>query len=199
MARTGPSRRRNYRRRYACRLRVVRYVVLAALLVGCGIDESGLLDEHEAASDVGPVEAAGNDVTQSDAADASPIDVVVVDAPPDVIAFDAPQEAASDAGPILTITGGSYTLLALDAGACSVSSNQAASFQIVNDRSASIDLYWVDFTCAEKSYGTIQSNGQASLGSYVTHVWRVRNTSDQAFLASFVLNSPNAYTIDVNP
>ena len=168
------------------------------MLVGCGIDEVGLRGEDEASSDVGPVEAAGDDVTQSDASDASSNDVVVEDVSSDVIAFDAPQEADADAGPILTITGGSYTLLGPDAGACSVNSNQAASFQIVNDRTAPIDLYWVDFACAEKTYGTIPSNGQASHTTYVTHVWRVRNSSDQAFLASFVLNSPNAYTIDVN-
>jgi VHL beta domain len=179
----------------------MRRAVLFAVLVGCGIDESGLLDGTEGGTDgaiIGDVtvqDGQTNDVT-TDVVTGSDAGVDVVQQ--DVTVVDAPTEAAVDAGPILTITGGSYTLLDLDSGACSQNSNTATTLQLVNGRDASVDLVWVDFACAEQGYGTILPTAQANHGTYVTHVWRVRNDADKAFLAGFVLNSASTYTVTVH-
>jgi hypothetical protein len=170
-----------------------RLLVVGVCVVGCGLDESGMLQAHDAAVidvvitpdvvatdvaiDVAPPVDAGSDVTIED--------VAVIDAP-------------VDAGPILTITGGTYTLVDEDAGVCSLTANNAASFQLVNDHSSPVDLVWVDYACAEQPYGTIAVNGQKNQGTYVTHVWRVRNDSDKSFLAGFVLNSANAFTVTLH-
>jgi hypothetical protein len=174
-----------------------RLLVLGAL-VGCGLDEGGLLETQDAAMNDGVApDVSVNDVALVDVADASTVDAPV-DAPPDLSVIDAPVDANDGGGPILTITGGTYTLLGEDAGVCSMNANTAASFQLVNDHATPVDLVWVDYACAEQPYGTIASNGQKNQNTYVTHVWRVRNDSDKAFLAGFVLGSANAFTVTVH-
>lgn len=177
----------------------MRRFLLLIIVAGCGIDESGLLD---VTPDSSP------DVSSFDAPFATDagVDAPIVDATPDTttvdVAIDAPPEASIDAGveagPILTITGGSYTLLGLDAGLCSQSGNTATSFQLTNDRDASIDLVWVDYSCAEQAYGTFAPLGGKTQGTYVTHVWRIRNDADKAFLAGFVLNSASTFNVTVH-
>jgi hypothetical protein len=174
----------------------LRRLLVVGALAGCGIDESGLLAAQDGAvNDVALPDVVANDVVTSDVTDAG-VDVTQQDAPIDV-ATDAPIDVGVDAG-ILTITGGTYTLVDEDAGVCSQNANNAASFQLVNDRAAPVDLVWVDYQCAEQPYGTILANAQKNQGTYVTHVWRVRNDADKAFLAGFVLNSANAFTVTVH-
>jgi hypothetical protein len=86
----------------------MRRVLLLLMLVGCGIDESGLLDAHDGAPpiDVSVPDVAANDVTVDVAVNDAGVDVEQQqDAFADVV-MDAPAEATVDAGPILTITGG---------------------------------------------------------------------------------------------
>jgi len=163
---------------------------MVMLASGCSLDDAGLLGELPDAE----VDAV---VPDSGSAD------VAVDGPATVdAALDAPAEAEYDAGveagPILTITGGSYTLLGLDAGVCSLNGNTATSFQLTNDRDASVDLIWVDYSCNEQPYGVIAPLNTKPQGTYVTHVWRIRNDSDSAFLAEFVLNAVGTYTVTVH-
>jgi hypothetical protein len=166
------------------------------VVAGCSLDETGLRGQQDGET----LDAFDELITTNDAStDATAMDVttdahpdVAIDAPPD-----APFDAGSEAGPIVTITGGPYTLLDLDAG-CSLNSNVATSFVLTNDRDASVDLVWVDFGCAEQPYGTIAPLGMHNQGTYVTHVWRIRNDADKAFLASFVLNSSATYSVTVH-
>jgi hypothetical protein len=175
----------------------MRKLLILVTLAGCALDENGLFTAQDAApsSDVVLSDVQANDVvTTNDAgADVTQQDVAIADAP-----AEAAIEAGYDAGPILTITGGTYTLLALDAGACSMNSNTPTSFQLVNDRDAAVDLVWVDYTCNENAYGTIAAGGQKTQGTYETHVWRVRNDADKAFLAGFVLGSTGPFTVTVH-
>ncbi len=170
-----------------------------AMLAGCALDEAGDFESQDAAAvDVVVQDAATNDVTgdvtSSDAgADVTQQDVTSADAP-----TEAAVDAGYDAGPILTITGGTYTLLGADAGACSLNSNNATSFELVNDRDASVDLVWVDFTCVEQPYGTITAAGQKPQNTYETHVWRIRNDADKSLLAAFVLGSSGPFTVTVH-
>jgi hypothetical protein len=179
----------------------MRPLFFAMLAAGCGLDESGIFDSQDGAplDDVADVQPA-NDVTANDVA----VDVASLDAGVDVIADVAPLDvittidAPFDAGPILTITGGTYTLLAEDAGVCSLNANTATSFDLVNDHATPVDLVWVDYACAEQAYGTLLVNGQKNQNTYVTHVWRVRNDSDKAFLGGFVLGSAGPFTVTVH-
>jgi hypothetical protein len=100
--------------------------------------------------------------------------------------------------PALTVTGGSYTLLDSDAGVHSISSAAGASFTLLNESDASVDLKWVDYSGAEQSYGTVAAGANVNQGTYVTHVWNVRNDADGGFLGGFVLSSPDAFTVTVH-
>jgi VHL beta domain/Stigma-specific protein, Stig1 len=102
--------------------------------------------------------------------------------------------------PALTVTGGTYTLLDSDAdgGVRSISSAAGASFTLLNESDASVDLKWVDYSGAEQSYGTLAAGANLNQGTYVTHVWNVRNDADGGFLGGFVLDSPNAFTVTVH-
>jgi hypothetical protein len=170
-----------------------------AFLAGCGLDESGLFESQDAAQngDVVAPDVQTNDVQGSDVVTTNDAGADVI-LEQDVTVFDAPPEATIEAGPILTITGGTYTLLAEDAGVCSMNSNTATSFQLQNDRDAAVDLVWVDFACTENPYGTIAAGGQKTQNTYETHVWRVRNDADKAFLAGFVLSSTGPFTVTVH-
>ncbi len=178
----------------------MRRLLLVAMLVGCGIDESGLLETSDGApNDVSVLDVGTKDVTVDVASNDAGVDVERQDdAQVDVVVVDAPPEATVDAGPILTITGGNYTILDLDSGLCSQTSNTAASLTVANDRDAAVDLVWVNFQCGEQGYGTINSGGQTNVNTYVTHVWRVRNDADKSLLAQFVLNSGGSFTATVH-
>ena len=78
------------------------------------------------------------------------------------------------------------------------SSTAAINFQLQNDRDASVDLIWVNYQCGEQKYATVAPSGNANQSTYVNHVWRVRNTSDQAFLAEFILTQQQTYTVTMH-
>jgi hypothetical protein len=164
------------------------------LVGGCALDESGLLPgdaSYDAAFDA-PTHDATLDATPDVATDAPQGTDASTDAP-----ADAAYDAGVDAGPIITITGGPYTLLGLDAGVCSMNANTPTAFALTNDRDASVDLIWVDYMCAEQPYGVIVPLGVQPQPTFVTHVWRIRNQSDSAFLAEFVLNAAGTYAVTV--
>lgn len=102
--------------------------------------------------------------------------------------------------PALTATGGSYTLFDSegDGGVRSTGSAQGASFTLLNESDASVDLKWVDYSGVEQSYGTLAAGANLNQGTYVTHVWNVRNDADGGYLGGFVLNSPDAFTVTVH-
>ncbi len=113
-------------------------------------------------------------------------------------ALDQTSPDTADAGSILTITGGSSQTYGPDAGVCSVTSGPGINFDIVNDRSAAIQLFWVNFSCGEQSYGIIQSGGMQNQMTYVGHVWRVRDNATQVLLGEFSLTAQANYTVTVN-
>ncbi len=173
-----------------------RSCVTLVLVSGCALDQSGLLPgdaSYDAAFDAPTYDAATVDATPDVATDAPQQTDAVTDAP-----AEAAYDAGVDAGPIVTITGGPYTLLDLDAGVCSMNANTATAFDLTNDRDASVDLIWVDYMCAEQPYGVIAPMGMQPQGTYVTHVWRIRNQTDSAFLAEFVLNAAGTYAVTVH-
>ncbi len=174
---------------------------IALLLVAsCSLDEFGLMPFGSDGGldssildggDGGLVaDSTTSDVVPADGADDSP----VADTGVDTGTIDASQ----DAGPVITITGGKYTLDGADAGICSGNTGNAINFQLFNQRDASVDLIWVNYQCGEQKYSTVAPTGNVTQGTYINHVWRVRNTSDQAFLAEFILTQQKAYIVTMH-
>jgi hypothetical protein len=198
--------------------------VLSAMIAGCGLEVEGLVEGDGGATDarqtVPPRDGEpsdgkippGRDSSSSDApspppdggADA-PRDALP-DGPPDSPPKDAPEEksmmpetgpdAAPDGG--IDITGGSYTILPTDSGECSTSGTTATSFTLYNDRTASVDLDWISYSCKETNYGTIAAGGSHPQGTYVTHVWLIRDHASKAALYEFVLDAAGTYTVTVH-
>lgn len=177
-------------------------VLVLALSAGCGLVEGGGLAETPDSGgsdatffDVAPQEA-GSDTSFPDDAAADVADDVITNLD---AGTDAPFDAPIEAGPVLTVTGGTYALYGADAGVCSMNGGAGTTFQLLNQRDASVDLVWVDPNCVELPYGVVAPLGSKTQGTYVNHVWRIRNDGDKKFLAEFVLQSGAAsYVVTVH-
>ena len=91
-----------------------------------------------------------------------------------------PRSGGTDAGSI-----------ALDGGAlpgaapavCSLSSTEHSMLTIVNNSSAVVEAWWVDFKCTEVLYGTANAGGGMFLNdTFVTHPWRIRAATTELLL-----------------
>ncbi|CAN5741671.1 hypothetical protein BH09MYX1_BH09MYX1_31880 [soil metagenome] len=175
------------------------------LSVGCGLDQAGLLP-------IGSEAGVGVDATidATGAVDAASADVIAADGTTEIPdANGSPDtgqpldsglpvvDAAPDAGPLVTITGGTYALDPNDAGICSMNGADN-TFKLLNQHGAAVELIWVDYQCMEMNYGTVAINGMKTQGTFVNHVWRIRNDSDKAFLAQFRLTGAGPYTVTVH-
>lgn len=101
--------------------------------------------------------------------------------------------------PALTVTGGTYSLPdSEDAGGCSANTGPGAGLTLLNERDASVDLEWVDYGCAEQSYGTAATGASIGVGTYANHVWRVRDDADGGLIGEFVLTAAGTYTVEVH-
>ncbi|HLK37235.1 MAG TPA: hypothetical protein VKU41_10825 [Polyangiaceae bacterium] len=112
------------------------------------------------------------------------------------------MDAAPDVGPVLTFTPTSAVLsiLASDAGVCSMNGTQSASLDLVNASDAGVTLMWIAQApaCSETSYGTVAPGANQSVRTYVTHVWRVVDQTSGQFVAEFRLDSAASYTVTVH-
>jgi hypothetical protein len=115
---------------------------------------------------------------------------------------DSEADAGPDAGPVLTFSpsSASLSILAADAGICSMSAAQSASLHLINARAAGVTLVWVGYApqCTESTYGNVVPGGTQDVNSYVGHVWRIKNQSDAQFITEFRLDSPASYTVTVH-
>lgn len=73
--------------------------------------------------------------------------------------------------------------------ACSPSTGEAASITFVNATGEAGTVYWVDFQCREVSYGDIPPGGEKGQGTFVGHIWRLRNSAGQ-FRGEVVVEGP---------
>jgi hypothetical protein len=57
---------------------------------------------------------------------------------------------------------------------CSAMAVTSATLQINNHCAEPVDLWWVNYTCSEVYYQTIQPAQSTQQSSWITHPWRVR-------------------------
>ena len=69
---------------------------------------------------------------------------------------------------------------------CSTGAGGACALVFDNRRRRAVTTYWVDFGCKELAYATIPGGQQQRQGTYVGHVWRVRDSVDGELLAEAV-------------
>ncbi len=112
--------------------------------------------------------------------------------------IDATIDVAPDAGPTILIesNGGSYTVASPgNPAGCSKNSNQSASFALTNQRADAVRVLWVNYSCEEEGYGQVAPGAAMTMGTFVTHWWRIRRVSSGEVIAEFVLDSPGQYSI----
>jgi hypothetical protein len=127
-----------------------------------------------------------------------------VDAPFTPVDSGAP-DAGSEAGPAAPSCGGWDAAIELDASdsdgatspnadggpplpgpppsSCSVDGDIHAPFEVINNSPCPIDVWWVDYLCAEEYYGTVAPNGGTwSNDTWETSPWRIRLSGSEALL-----------------
>lgn len=90
-----------------------------------------------------------------------------------------------DRGPVdAEVPEGDATL----SGLCSMS-GPATTWVVTNNRRRPVTLHWVDFACNEARYGEIAPGATYEQGTFVTHVWRVRDSADGHLITEVVLDA----------
>ena len=80
---------------------------------------------------------------------------------------------------------------------CSATGGGAVAVTFTNTCSKSLDIYWVDFACAEKKYLTIDSGTSKGMNTYFGHVWRARDTESGALVAEVQLEVGKSTAVSV--
>jgi hypothetical protein len=89
----------------------------------------------------------------------------------------------------------------IDAGpptVCSMSVTAEAGLVVVNPCLTPIDLWWVNYECAEVFYATIQGQSHLDQASYATHVWRLRLADAGALIKEIPPLPPGVTTVSAS-
>ena len=158
-------------------------LVAAALAAGaCQLvtDTAGLSDgdaDSGAAPDAAPASTGGDASVVAvaeagaDARDAGPAAPVDAGAPADTGPV-VPPAMGEDGG----------TLPGPPASKCSIDSSIPTTLVIANQSTVTIEIWWVDYTCVEHDYGNVDPGASSTLGTFVTHPWRIRADGTHALL-----------------
>jgi hypothetical protein len=92
--------------------------------------------------------------------------------------------APADTGPVVPPAMGEDggTLPGPPASKCSIDSSIPSTLMIANQSTVTIEIWWVDYTCVEHDYGNIDPGASSTLGTFVTHPWRIRADGTHALL-----------------
>ena len=69
--------------------------------------------------------------------------------------------------------------------------------QFVNSRASAVDVHWVDFAGRERRYARVEPGRAATLASFTSHVWRVRDARANAAIATVAVRGRAAGEPDV--
>lgn len=85
-----------------------------------------------------------------------------------------------------------------DASTCSRGGRDNVTARFVNtSTTATYEKLWIDYRCAERSYGTIGPNQTQNQGSFSGHVWSLRDTSTGAIVKTVRLGQSSPETINI--
>ena len=92
----------------------------------------------------------------------------------------AAEEDASFAAPAPAAAGAADDLLLGGPAPRSLPSKTQRLVQFVNSRAAAVDVHWVDFAGRERRYARVEPGRAATLASFTSHIWRVRDARQNA-------------------
>ena len=73
----------------------------------------------------------------------------------------------------------------------SINSNQSCGLTFINSHADAVNLYWLDYSGAEVSYGTLPSGSSLWIGTYAGHPWVVRSADNTDVLYFTMCARPN--------
>lgn len=80
---------------------------------------------------------------------------------------------------------------------CSVAWDTTSDIKIENNYDQNVSVYWLDYQCEEQLYANVAPGGTFSANSYVTHPWRIRESSTGKILKQVTLNTAGTNVISV--
>ncbi len=80
------------------------------------------------------------------------------------------------------------TLNRTQSGSCSVDSNREVQFTFTNTLDIPVEIFWVDYNCAEVSYGIVPAHDRVPMITYETHPWLVRDQQGN-FIGEYIITS----------
>lgn len=118
----------------------------------------------------------------------APVDAAV-DATPDSQPFNCNAwdaelevEASADAAPSINDEGGA-PLPGPPPAVCSLTGDMPSPIEVINNAPCPIDLWWVDYSCGEQFFSTVDPNGGTWFNdTWETHPWRIRQTGSEQLL-----------------
>jgi hypothetical protein len=122
----------------------------------------------------------------------APVDAAVdgaTDATPDSPPFncgawdaEVEVEASANDAPSINDEGGA-PLPGPPPAVCSLTGDMPSPIEVINDAPCPIDVWWVDYTCGEQFFSTVDPNGGTWFNdTWETHPWRIRQTGSEQLL-----------------
>lgn len=99
---------------------------------------------------------------------------------------------------VLIFQPGSHAEAQGGGGVCS-HSGPNVPITFVNNTSAPVDVFWIDFGCNEVFYYTIAAGASRTQSTFITHPWIIRDNSTHAPLLCFVTGGPGTAVINPGP
>jgi hypothetical protein len=100
-------------------------------------------------------------------------------------------------GGTLSIAGGPCMIYPPDATPCSNYSMTMATFEIYDNRDASVDLTEINSSCQPVPSGTVMTDVPLLVTTYDKTVWQVQDHADKTVLGTFVLEGNDSYSVTV--
>jgi hypothetical protein len=82
--------------------------------------------------------------------------------------------------------------------ACSQTSDLNVSLTLNNRSARSLNVFWVDYNCAEQAYGTLAPGGNFATSTHPTHPWRLRDAATGTLVFEYVTGPTSVQNVDVN-
>ena len=96
--------------------------------------------------------------------------------------------SSGQAAPLPTIT---------PSNVCSQNSVQATTLTFQNSSGRNLQLFWVDYTCKEVSYGSLGPAESKDMPTFLTHPWRVRDAETSALYKELVTSSTSRVVVTI--
>lgn len=80
---------------------------------------------------------------------------------------------------------------------CSTSSTTGVRLVFSSTFGRDLSVFWVDYGCAERAYGSLAAGGRFETTTYATHPWRLRDATTNELLFEYVASETPEQTVSL--